>query len=129
MTKKLEELLVSAKEMDKSLVAEILEPYLRIDKDSGKIRPYGAWDELAVTKKILVYLLGRKAAKALGLGPAEEGASATQVGHDTGLKKGTVNPALRRMLDERILEQDSDLRYFVPNHAIEKVKALLAKGK
>lgn len=129
MNDELENLLVSGKEIDRKLVAEILSPYLRIDKETCNIRPsLSAWDNLKASIKIILYLLARKAMMALGLDLSEESASATEIMGNTGLKKGTVNPELRRLFQDRVIEQTEKRRYFIPNYAIEKVKAIINKG-
>ena len=122
----LEGLVVSGKEMDRKLVGEILAPYVRLDGDTCKIRPTEAWHRLKASQKILAYLLSRKAMIALDFALEAEGAVAGEVASDTGLKTGTVNPALRGLLSDRLVDQGKDSRYFIPNHAIERIRALLA---
>jgi hypothetical protein len=126
MSDDLENLLVSGKEIDRKLVAEILSPYLRIDKETFCIRPLAIWGGLKVSVKIVLYLLARKAMIALDLALPEESASANEVVVDTGLKEGTARPALRRLLADGILAQTKEQRYYIPNHALEQVKALIA---
>jgi len=123
----LESLVVSGKEMDRKLVAEILEPYMRLDRDGCNIRPLEGWNNLKVRAKILLYLLSRKAMLALDFGLPIEGATAGDVANDTGLKTGAVNPTLRKLLSDRLIDQAKDGRYFVPNHAIERIKAMLGE--
>jgi hypothetical protein len=124
----LENLIVSGKELDQKLVAEVLAPYVRLDKETCKMRPLASWNTLRSRPKILLYLLSRKAMVALGFELAQEGATAGEVIEDTGLKKGTVHPALRALLlDDRFIDQDKDGRYFIPNYAIERVKAMLSE--
>jgi hypothetical protein len=129
MNDELESLFVSGKEIDKKLVAEILAPYLRIDKETFDIRPLGNWGEVKAYNKVLLYLLARKAIKAHGLSIERESASATEIMQNTGLKKGTVNPALRGLFDDRVVAQDEERRYYIPNHAIEEAKRLINEGK
>ena len=121
----LESLLVSGKELDRGLIVEILEPYLRIDKETCDIRPLPSWTILKANIKILLYLIARKAMVASSLPLSEEKVSATEITQKTGLKKGTVNPALRALFEGRIIEQSKDRKYYVPNHAIERVKAMI----
>ena len=125
MSDELESLLVNGKEMDKKLVAEILAPYLRIDKETCDIRPLSSWSGLKANIKILLYLIARKAMVAKNLPLSEERASATEIMQKTGMKKGTVNPALRVLFNDRVIEQSEDKKYYVPNYAIEKVKAII----
>jgi hypothetical protein len=125
MKDELEDLLVDGKELDKKLVAEILSPYLRIDRQTLGIRPQGAWDDLKAHFKILLYLLARKAMKALDLNLPEESASATEIMVNTGLKMGTVNPALRELFRDGVVVQTEKRQYLIPNHAIERIKAMI----
>ena len=127
MTNELEALVVSGRDVDRKLVADILAPYVRSDKDALNIRPQEAWNELKAQPKILIYLLSRKAMLALDFSLTAEGGTPSEVANDTGLKQGTVNPALRGLLDNRLVAQDKEGRYFIPNHAIERVKTLIAE--
>lgn len=127
MTEGLESLVVSGKDIDRKLVAEILAPYVRLDRDVCNIRPLGDWEALKAYEKILIYLLSRKAMVALEFSLSTEGATAGEVANDTGLKRGTVNPALRGLLSDRLANQGKDGRYLIPNHAIERVRTMLSK--
>lgn len=130
MTDELENLLVSGKELDRKLVAEILSPYLKIDKETCNIRPLSTWNDVKAYIKILLFLIARKAMKALGLDLPEEATSPAEVIRSTGLKSGTVHPGLRLLLDHyRVVEQNADGKYYVPNHAIEKVKVMIREGQ
>lgn len=130
MTDELENLLVSGKELDRKLVAGILSPYLKIDKETCNIRPLSAWDDVKAYVKILLFLIARKAMKALGLDLPEEAASPTEIIRSTGLKSGTVHPGLRLLLGHyRVVEQNADGKYYVPNHAIERVKVMISEGQ
>jgi hypothetical protein len=122
----LESLFVSGKEIDKKLIAEMLSPYLKIDRETCEIRPLDPWEDLKAYVKILLYLIARKAMKAYGV-ITDESDSALEIMRKTGLKKGTVNPALRGLLNDRLVEQTKEKKYYVPNHAIEKIKEMLIK--
>jgi len=127
MNDDLESLVVSGKDIDRSLVAETLGPYIRLDRDACNIRPLDRGNDLKAHAKILLYLLSRKAMLALDFGLPIEGATPGDVANDTGLRKGTVNPALRVLFSDRLIDQAKDGRYFVHNHAIERVKTKLTK--
>jgi len=127
MSEDLESLLVSGKEMDTKLVVQVLSPYLRIDRETCDIRPLRAWTGLKAYVKILLYLLARKAMVALDLDLLEDSASATEIMKNTGLKKGTVNPALRGLFEDRVVEQNEKRRYYIPNRALEEVKAIVVE--
>lgn len=127
MSNELDDLFVDGKEIDKKLVAEVLLPYIKIDKNTCEIRPLGPWDDAKAYIKILIYLLARKAMIAWGLN-VEEAASNAEIVSNTGLKRGTVHPAVRQFYNEKILEQTKDKKYYVPNHAVEKVKSMISQG-
>lgn len=125
----LKDLIVSGEELDKELVAEILASYVRLDKDKCTIRPTEGWTQLSEEQKILVYLLARKAMVALSFNLTIERATASEAVQDTGVKKGTVHPALRKLRGDRLLEQSKDGRYFVPTYAIPRIKSILSEKK
>ena len=127
MSDELENLLVSGKEMDRKLVAEILSPYLKIDKETCDIRPLSSWNDAKAYIKILLFLTARKAMIAVGLNITEEAASNAEIISSTGLKNGTVHPSLRELKNKKILEQTKEGKYYIPNHAIEKVKAMITE--
>ena len=127
MSNELDDLFVDGKEIDKKLVGEILSPYIKIDKNTCEIRPLTPWDDAKAYIRILIYLLARKAMVAWELN-IEEAASNTEIISNTGLKKGTVHPAVRQLYDVNTLEQTKEKKYYVPNHAVEKVKSMISQG-
>ena len=127
MNNELDDLFVDGKEIDKKLVGEILSPYIKIDKNTCEIRPLTPWNDAKAYIKILIYLLARKAMVAWELN-IEEAASNTEIISNTGLKKGTVHPAVRQLYDVNTLEQTKGKKYYVPNHAVEKVKSMISQG-
>ena len=46
MENELKSLLVSGKEIDQRLVAQILKPFIQIDSDTCEIRPLSSWNDL-----------------------------------------------------------------------------------
>jgi len=126
MSNELEELLVDGNEIDKKLVAEILSPYIRIDKNTNGISPLRAWNDLNAANKILIMLLARKAMIAMNMGIDEEGATAKEITENTGAAGGTIRRTLRELLEERILNQTKSQKYFIPNYSIEKIKEMLS---
>ena len=117
----LEALVVSEKKLDRKLVADILSPYVRLDKDACSIRPLEAWLGLGTDLRILVYLLARKAMILLRFGLETEGAAASEIARDINLKLSAVNPVLRKLYAEGILGRAKDRRYFVPDDALDRV--------
>ena len=121
----LEELVVSGAEMNRNLVAEVLSPFARLDKDNATMLPHDGWPQLKVDQKVLVYLVSRKAMSALEFPLDEEAAGAKTVAQDAGLPSGTANPSLRRLLGNRVVAQTSEKKYYVPNHAMPRVRTMI----
>lgn len=126
MNDELEALVVSGKELDRKLLAGILLPYVRLDRDACDIDTLEAWLGLRANLKILVYLLARKAMVALEFDLGVEGATASEVARVMDISQDAVNPELRKMRNEGILEQAKDFRYFVPNHAVVRIRGMIS---
>lgn len=124
MTNNLESLVVSGKDMDKGLVGALLAPFVRLDRDDGSIRPQAAWASLGANDRILVYLLARKAMRALDFPLDREEATPSEISAATGVKRGTVAPGVRRLLSDNVLAQKGRA-YLVPNHALQGIRQRL----
>ena len=120
----LEELLVSSKDINRGLVADLLEPFTRIDADACEIVPTSSWPRLSNESKSLIYLLARKAMVALDLPVGTEGATPQEIERATGVLGNSLRPVLKRLLDQRLVHK-ADGRYYVPNHALENAKEYL----
>src|SRR3712207_7118955 len=92
----LEELLVDVRELDRELVVALLRPYLRIDRQSCDVIPLEPWDTVPNEVRVLLYLLARRAMRALDLPLARESASPVEIERATGIPGGSVRPALDR---------------------------------
>lgn len=119
---KLEDLLVDTRELDRGLAAALLAPYLRIDRTSCTIIPQDGWLQLSNDGRILLYLVARRAMRALGLPLAEEAATPVEIARATGIPGGSVRPALKRLLKSRLVESDLARGYIVPNYALPRVR-------
>ena len=119
----LEDLLVDAAQLDRALLSELLGAYVGIDAAAAGVVPKEGWARLNSDLKILVYLLARKAMVALDAVDLEvEGALPKVIEEHTGVKGGTLRPKLVRMKGEGLLSQDEGKGYFVPTHAVLRVK-------
>lgn len=125
MTNQLDELFVSGKEVDQELVAKILAPFIRIDKDSCSIVPNERWLELNNELKIILFLVARKAMKLRDLPIDNEGALPAEIEKETGLKGGSVRPKLRGLFEDKTINRTEDARYFVPNYSLTKIKTMI----
>jgi hypothetical protein len=117
----LEALVVSEKKLNRKLVANILSPYVRLDRDTCNISPLEAWLGLGTDLKILVYLVARKAMVLLSFSLEAERATSSEIAQDTNLKLDAVNRLLRKMYSEGLLDRSKGRRYFVPDSALDKV--------
>jgi hypothetical protein len=118
----LEELLVDAREIDRELLAAFLKPYLRIDRETGAILPQPAWGEVPNEARVLLYLVARKAMRALELPIGDEAASPLEIERATGIPGGSVRPALKRLLKGRLVERDLGGGYIVPTYAMLRAR-------
>jgi hypothetical protein len=124
MDRKLQDLVVDGKEADQALVGTLLAPFVRLDRNDLSIRPQAAWASLGANDRILVYLLARKAMRALDFPLDREEAAPSEISAATGVKRGTVAPGVRRLLSENVLAQKGRA-YFVPNHALQNIRQRL----
>jgi hypothetical protein len=121
MDDELEELVIGEKKLDRKLVANILSPYVRLDRDTRNISPLEAWLGLGTELKILIYLVARKAMVLLRFGLEAERATAAEIASDINLKLEAVNRLLRSMYAEGILDRSKGRRYFVPDDVLDRV--------
>ena len=125
----LEALVIGEKKLDRKLVADILAPYVRLDRNTRNISPMEAWLGLGTDLKILVYLIARKAMMLLRFGLEAERATANEIADDTNLKLDAVNRLLRNMYAEGLLERSKGRRYFVPDDVLDRVMERLRQQK
>ena len=129
MDDELEALVIGEKKLDRKLVADILAPYVRLDRNTRNISPMEAWLGLGTDLKILVYLVARKAMMLLRFGLEAERATANEIADDTNLKLVAVNRLLRNMYAEGLLERSKGRRYFVRDDALDRVWAKIGQQK
>ena len=118
----LEELIVDVRDIDRELVSTLLAPYLRIDCRSGDVVPLAAWNDVPNEVRVLLYLLARRAMRALELEIARASASPSEIERATGIPGGSVRPALKRLLKARAVARDATIGYIVPNYAMGRVR-------
>lgn len=119
---KLQDLIIKEKELDRSLLTEILAPNIRIASDSGKIR-FTAERTLSNKQRALLYLLGKKASFLLQVSSREK-TSPQEIANNLGITGGSLRPTLMRLLKDGLVENDSG-EYRVPNHVLDKVKIVI----
>ncbi len=118
----LEELVVDSREIDRELVATFLFPYLRIDRATAGVIPMPAWALVPNEARVLLFLVARKAMRALGISELD-GAPPLEIERATGIPGGSVRPALKRLLKARLVQRDIAAGYIVPNHAMVRARS------
>ncbi len=123
MENPLESLIVSGEEVDKNLLVTVLADLVRVEKSTGEIRFIGVAPKLPKRIQILLFLLGRKAAKALDL-IEEEAIAPSEMEVKLGVKGGPLRGQLFQLKNDRLVQSEGG-KYRVPNYALEAVKELL----
>lgn len=124
----LEDLLVSGDEINKDLVASILSPFIRVERETGSIIFQEGWERLSERNKVLVFLAARKGLKALEILTQDEDVMPADIAEATGLVGGTVRSVLHRLTKQRLIDRKRDGGYCVPNWALQRVKDELSKS-
>lgn len=122
----LEDLLVDEEQLNKELLAGTVQKYAQIGKDSGDLIPNEQYNDLNSRNQVVVALLAQKARFELNLAD-EEWIPPTKISELSGIKKGTVYPAVRDLVDEGII-RDDDGDYMIPSVKVEKAKEYLAEA-
>jgi hypothetical protein len=125
----LKDLLVNRARMDEALLAELLSPFLGIDAERMEVVPMEGWVRLSIEGRVLAYLLARKAMASMEEVRLEvEAASPKDIEAATGVKGGTLRPKLVRMKASGLVSQDNARRYFVPTHAVVRIKPIIERS-
>jgi hypothetical protein len=130
----LDQLFVKEKDRsDRKLLAETVLPFASIyqsDDGTYEISLTSRGDSLPSWKKLLVYFLAHKA---ISFRASEEtireAQTPKQLEEETGLLGGTIRPTLKKLLDDRYLQQDTTGAYFVPNRNLRRISEILAEGE
>jgi len=120
----LERLLADETQVNEDLLGEVLSQYVKIGKGSGLPIFTSDFARLTNTGKIIVYLLSRKAATALGLLTESESVTPKEVSEATGVAYDSVKPTLSGLARARVVSR-SDGRYSCPNHILSRAAELI----
>ena len=129
----LDKLFVDQQPLDRTLLAEIVRPHVRLYADTAEITVTENWEGLNLSGKILVYLLARKV---MELKQVErdgqllrQSATVNEIAAETEIKENTVRVTLGELLEERhirrLVKESGEVRYYVPDHALAEISALL----
>ncbi len=130
MTNPLTDLVVDETKFDLDLLASMLRGQVNIMSGTGEVRLSAAALDLPKKYQVLVFLLGRKAAKVLGKA-ADEATSGREIASALGMEPNPVSGHLTFLKADGFVRLN-DGKYSVPGYAVEKAKIVLEaqrKGK
>ena len=104
-------LLVDENAVDRAALTAGIRDFVAVTS-TGQLRPHPGWNSLSATSRVLVGLLGLKAARLLGT-RADEAATPKELASATGIPEGTAKRELRELLAAHIAAQDAAGRYYV----------------
>jgi hypothetical protein len=123
MSDKFDELFVEKDELNEQILKEMLVGKVKLTKDGEIIFQ----DEFGPKQSIILHLLSNKVFVNKGLRESEsEGPK--DIHQKTGVPEGTVKVYVRELQKQGYLVR-ADRKYYVPNHALNKVKKLLLEEK
>ena len=122
----LENLLVDEQEVSEELLYDLLNEYVRIGEQNGALITQGAFRDLVAKQKIVVVLLAQWARFDLEIAESEW-LTPTEISEQSGIKSGTVNPGVRN-LDEESLVEDDGGRYRLPARNFERAREYIQGG-
>jgi len=124
----LEELYVDKDKIDQERLSEVLKDKIGIDQDTGDPYFFGKFEKLNKKRKIICYLLYRKAAVALNkISSEEEGVESREISNETGVNYQTVRSWLSKI--DFIEKKDEKSGYHIPNYYLEKATEVLENGE
>lgn len=121
-----DDVFVDEDEMNEELIGSILKDRINIGNEGGKLYFREGFSELSsAAQKLAVVLTARKAAAQEGVIDKEE-IGPSGLTEKTGLKKGTVDSALKTLRDKNLAKSD-DGSYHVPNPNLRDVKEFVVE--
>jgi hypothetical protein len=118
MSEHLNALLVSEKDIASDVMTSVLRDLINVGKESGKIIPTASFEKLDRNSKILVFLLGLRAASMLGVGNKIE-ASVDEISEVVGIDSKSVGEYVSRLKRKYLVRSDSG--YSVPTEKLRLV--------
>ncbi|MBI1256040.1 MAG: hypothetical protein GC204_01085 [Chloroflexi bacterium] len=117
--------------VDEQALADTIASFAVISEQEGappRIFLTEEGENLTVREKILIVLLCRKAILLYKKEAIDkEGLSPKEIEDATNIGGGTIRPALKKLSDEHLIEQDKEGAYFVPNRTFRQVTSILRK--
>jgi len=120
---KLSKLIVDESQVDQDALFDTLHRYVQIGSESGRLRFLEPYFGLRSKERIVVVLLGQLAKCELDLADSES-LTPTQVSEIGEIKKGTVDPGVRDLYSEGIIEGE-DGQYSIARFKIARASSFV----
>jgi len=120
----LEKLLSDETELSKGLLSSAPLPYVRIGRESWSPIFTPEFSGLTNSGKIVVYILSRKALRAMGISCVAESATPREISQATGIPYDSVKPTVSELARKRVLVR-TEGRYSFPNHQLLQARELV----
>jgi RNA-binding protein YhbY len=113
------ESIIDDEEFDRKLLAESIEPYVRIGKESKDVLFLDKFSNLTNKNKVLVYLLAQKVRE--DLDEQNHLVFPDKISSDLGINDNTVRSVLKRLRQSDLVKKRSGNNYEIPNYRVEEV--------
>lgn len=117
----------SQSQIDPAVLASLIKPFARIQRESGKVLFTPAGMKLSANNKIIIFLLARKVL-AIQKIVDSDAVAPKEIKAELGknIPAGTIDPALKR-LSERGPLKGQDGKYFVPDFNFSQVEEIFSR--
>ena len=109
----------------RALLAKMLQPFVQIDPENGRIQLTLKGDKLNAKEKILIYLLSRLALFTFTEEKYPLATSPKEIENALNLPGGTIRPNLSQLVNERIAAKKGE-GYYVPSQNLNRANEQLA---
>jgi DNA-binding transcriptional ArsR family regulator len=123
----LDDVFVDEEEMNEKLIAEVLCERVNIGQNEGQIYFENEFENLNAARKLGTVLVARKAVEHRDV-VEDQKVGPSELAEITGMKKGTVDPALKKLREKNLAKSDNG-SYYVPNPNLSKMKDFIENGE
>jgi hypothetical protein len=115
------------KSLDRSRLAEFLQPYVQFDKNSGDVNFLPGFDSIVTNDSKMEVILSASKAKSLLFENEPDGLTPGNIISMEVMPAGSVKSSLKKLYDDRKIKKDINGRYVLPNYRISDVIERLRK--
>jgi len=119
----------SESQIEPAVMAALLKPFIRINRDTQRVIFTPAGMKLTANKKIILFILARKIMFMRGINPSETVAP-KEVKAELGknIPSGTIDAALKRLSENGPIK-GLDGRYFIPDFNFPQVEDMFSNSR